>query len=272
MLIKRRRGLDHLLDRADPANRGLFFYQIDTAGAVGSMPTPAILGTPGWFNPTAGGGSGTVVSADWLNAIQAEFLAVLAAAEITPSKTVQNQLLTAIVNLIETVVPHGFQVFSTVGTSSWNIPTGVNLLKFILCWGGGGDGTGSAGGSGNSGAGGGFSLAVNQAVTPGASKSVTIGAAQSSSSFDTICSATGATGTGPGSGVGGALNANGAPGTPATYVGGSATASFPGGGAAFGGPGGGLGSNGAIPGGGGGGPDGAANAGLGAQGLIIVVW
>ncbi|MDO9711040.1 hypothetical protein [Paracraurococcus lichenis] len=76
-------------------------HKIDSSTAVSVMPTPGAAGTPGWFtdgNPALGI-AGTVVTADWLNAQQAEILNVLTAAGITPDKTKQNQLLTAIQTL-----------------------------------------------------------------------------------------------------------------------------------------------------------------------------
>ncbi len=78
-------------------------YQIDTSTAVGVEPTPGAPGTPGYFtdgNPV-GNIPATVVSADWLNAIQDELLSILAAAGITPSKATRNQVLSALDILIE---------------------------------------------------------------------------------------------------------------------------------------------------------------------------
>jgi hypothetical protein len=99
MLRHKKGTVDWLFAKAEPANRGLFFFQIDTPGAASSFPTPASAGTAGWFNPIAGGGTGTIVSADWLNSIQAELLNILQAGGVTPSKTAQNQLLTALQTL-----------------------------------------------------------------------------------------------------------------------------------------------------------------------------
>jgi hypothetical protein len=73
-------------------------HKVDSSTAVAVMPTPGSAGTGGWFvggNPDLGV-PGTVVTADWLNAQQAEVLNVLTAAGITPSKTNQAQLLQAI--------------------------------------------------------------------------------------------------------------------------------------------------------------------------------
>ena len=56
-------------------------HKIDSAGAVSSKPTAAAVGsTVGWFNNAPGSSPGTVVDADFLNTVQAEILAVLAAA------------------------------------------------------------------------------------------------------------------------------------------------------------------------------------------------
>jgi hypothetical protein len=73
-------------------------YQIDSSGSVIAQPTPAAAGTPGWFtggNP-ATGTPATILDADWFNALQAELLAILSAASITPVKGTNNQVLAAI--------------------------------------------------------------------------------------------------------------------------------------------------------------------------------
>lgn len=76
-------------------------FRIDATDAVSVMPTPYTPGTPGYFqhgNPTTGA-SYTTVTSDWCNTIQEELMNVVLAAGLTPSKTQQNQLLTAIQGL-----------------------------------------------------------------------------------------------------------------------------------------------------------------------------
>jgi hypothetical protein len=104
-------------------------YKIDSAGAVAGFPAPAALGAVvGWFQPTAGGGTGTIVSADWLNAVQAELIAIPAAAGIALDKTNQGQILAALKVLFGT--PHGqcqLQFSSNVALTL--APFNGNLLK-----------------------------------------------------------------------------------------------------------------------------------------------
>lgn len=78
-------------------------YQIDTPDVANALPTPAALATIGFFTDgdPALDIEATTVSADWLNALMLELLAILTAAGITPSKTMRNQVLTAIETLIE---------------------------------------------------------------------------------------------------------------------------------------------------------------------------
>ncbi|MDR3513792.1 MAG: hypothetical protein P4L73_19315 [Caulobacteraceae bacterium] len=76
-------------------------YRIDGATALSSLPTPAAAGTPGYFG--IGSPGPTVVSADWLNMVQEEMLAVIVAAGETPSKTTFTQLRDAIETLIASV-------------------------------------------------------------------------------------------------------------------------------------------------------------------------
>ena len=82
-------------------------FQIDGPGIVGAKPARTVLGTIGWFNQSPGSSPGTVVTAEWLNMIQAEVLAVVTGAGLTPDKAVDNQLYQAIVALTGAVVPPG---------------------------------------------------------------------------------------------------------------------------------------------------------------------
>jgi hypothetical protein len=72
--------------------------RIDVATATGSLPTPAAAGTAGYFtegNPGTGTPA-TVVTADWLNAVQEELMAVIADGGLTASKTTLTQVRDAI--------------------------------------------------------------------------------------------------------------------------------------------------------------------------------
>jgi hypothetical protein len=72
-------------------------YRTDVSTAAPSLPTPAAPGTPGYFT---GGSPGavapTVVDADFLNGVQEELMSILTAANVAPSKTTHNQVLTAL--------------------------------------------------------------------------------------------------------------------------------------------------------------------------------
>lgn len=77
--------------------------RIDDANAVVALPAAAAPGTPGYFSegdPTLGQAA-TRVTEDWANGIQEELIAFLAYMGITPSKTVLNQVLTAVLMLIQ---------------------------------------------------------------------------------------------------------------------------------------------------------------------------
>jgi hypothetical protein len=73
-------------------------FRIDTPTAAAALPAPSAAGTPGYF--TGGdldtGTAPTVVSSDWFNMMQEENMAVVLAANLTPSKTDNGQLLAAI--------------------------------------------------------------------------------------------------------------------------------------------------------------------------------
>ncbi|WP_250502845.1 hypothetical protein [Caballeronia sp. AZ7_KS35] len=81
-------------------------FRIDDATAATSLPTPETAGTEGYFtegNPTAGTPA-TNVRGSWLNMIQEELCAVLAAAGITRSKTTYNQVNSALQKMYGSVV------------------------------------------------------------------------------------------------------------------------------------------------------------------------
>lgn len=73
-------------------------FRIDTSTAVGALPAPLALGTPGYFAhaPAGSGATPTVVSSDWCNAIQEEIAGVVEGAGLVLDKTNHGQLLIAI--------------------------------------------------------------------------------------------------------------------------------------------------------------------------------
>lgn len=74
-------------------------HRIDSSGTALAMPTPgSVGGDVGYFTEgdPVGGTPATVVSADWLNAVQEEILAVLTRAGASPDKTSRTQLRDAI--------------------------------------------------------------------------------------------------------------------------------------------------------------------------------
>lgn len=76
-------------------------YAIDNDTASTTLPVPKPVGIPGFFTTgTVGGVPATIVEADFLNQVQQEMLAILQAANITPSKTNSTQLIQAILWLI----------------------------------------------------------------------------------------------------------------------------------------------------------------------------
>lgn len=77
-------------------------YGIDTSTSVAEMPAPAAANPSGFCaqgDPSTGSQS-TQLSADWFNIVTKELLNILQAATIAPSKTVFNQVLSAIQYLI----------------------------------------------------------------------------------------------------------------------------------------------------------------------------
>lgn len=73
-------------------------FKIDDATAAAVLPTPAAAGTAGYFTEGDPGGSvpATVVTADWLNAVQEEIAYTITQTGGTLSKTDRTQLYTAI--------------------------------------------------------------------------------------------------------------------------------------------------------------------------------
>jgi hypothetical protein len=92
-------------------------FQIDQPTAVPLLPAPSVAGTQGYFtngNESTGLAS-TVVDADFLNMLMSELVNVVLAGGLTPSKTTYNQLLQAILILIQGVS----------GSANYGIDSGV---------------------------------------------------------------------------------------------------------------------------------------------------
>src|SRR5690349_17257787 len=95
-------------------------YRIDDATAATSLPTPESAGTEGYFtggNP-ATSTPATKVRASWLNMIQEELCAILAAAGIARSKTTYNQVNAALQKLYSPVIGSARNVVMSVTTAS----------------------------------------------------------------------------------------------------------------------------------------------------------
>lgn len=275
-------------------------HRIDSATSAPSLPTPAAVGSPGFF---AAGVPGitpyTQTTNDWGNAVQEEIAAPILAAGISLSKTSNTQLLQAMFALIGKNV----QVISSSGI--FTVPAHVTALDVEL-WGAGGGSGGTLNvnsGSGG-GAGGGYARKLITGLTPGAVITVTIGAGGAAgnstptsggnggtTSFGALFSATGGAG---GSGANGAVGSNpviggngvsgdinipgGSTSQPFALAGGIIYAANGGGSHGVPGSMGGWsnisnnGSTGTFPGGGAVGAVGGGVGAAGANGLVIVRW
>lgn len=109
-------------------------FRIDTTGAVTVLPAMTALGTPGFFTEGAPalGTSATVVSADWLNSIQEEMMAFLTAAGIAPVKGTNNQVLTAVKELISEAVPSGTTPWTAISGGYYRVENGIMELIFTV--------------------------------------------------------------------------------------------------------------------------------------------
>jgi hypothetical protein len=259
-------------------------FRIDNSTAGTILPTPTPAGSPGFFTTgSIGGELATIVSADFMNQVQEELIAVLAAAAIAPDKTNNAQVITAILALIRDTLPPPAHTFIAVSSTTFIVPAKVTSME-IECWGGGGGG-GAGNGStlGGSGGGGGAYALGYFSVTPGATLTITIGAGGAGSAAAGNAGLLGGTTSVAESGVGTLITAAGGGGGPTAggnggsggnsgsgYArlipggGGYVSAAFgaegaPGGGSPLGGYGGQPGNNGGAPGGGGCGND-AINA------------
>jgi hypothetical protein len=76
-------------------------YRIDSSGSVGTLPTPAVLGTEGYWsfgNPGVPSPA-TLIDQDWLNAVQESLIALMTQTAIAHSKSDYTQLYQAILAL-----------------------------------------------------------------------------------------------------------------------------------------------------------------------------
>ena len=79
-------------------------FRIDSAATAAALPVPAAVGgTVGYFTEGDPVNSvpATVVSADWLNMIQEELMALVLAAGIAPSKVTRTQVRDSILQLVQ---------------------------------------------------------------------------------------------------------------------------------------------------------------------------
>lgn len=114
-------------------------FKIDSSTAAAVMPTPGAAGTAGWFtdgNPGTGV-PGTVVTADWLNAQQAEIMSVLTAAGVTPDKTQTDQLLKSLRTLGRIKLTANTTIYvATTGSDTLNtgLSAGSPFLTLQKAW------------------------------------------------------------------------------------------------------------------------------------------
>lgn len=108
-------------------------FQYDDPTASATMQAPAAPGTPGFFTDgsPAGGVPPTVLRADFMNSVMMELLNIVAAAGITPNKTVNNQVLSAIQALFQQGTPGRLLRITpyTGGTFTWNKGVGTTALR-----------------------------------------------------------------------------------------------------------------------------------------------
>lgn len=96
---------------------------------------------------------------------------------------------------------YGIQTYSTAGSYSWTVPTGVKSVEYLVVAGGGGGYNGWYGGGGGAG---GMLTGTGYGVTPGATVSITVGAGGAGGSnggnsvFDTLTAIGGGTASCPG--------------------------------------------------------------------------
>ena len=150
-------------------------FQIDDPSAASARPPRPAAGTPGWFagGDPATGRLGTRVRFHWLNTIQAELMAILAAAGLGPDPNDDGQVLRALRRL---GVP---QIVAFYASTSWTVPANVHGVRAtVVGAGGAGGGTSATNGSQVSVGPGGNAGTVGfgtYPVTPGETIAITIG-------------------------------------------------------------------------------------------------
>lgn len=105
-------------------------FKIDGANTALAMPARTPAGAqPGWFKQNPGAEPGTVVTGEYLNMLQAEILALLAAAGIAPNKDDDTQVLQAIRQVVSH--PTGFRgaVIGLEAPAGWVLASGRTISK-----------------------------------------------------------------------------------------------------------------------------------------------
>jgi len=152
-------------------------YRIDDQTAVSTPPAVPTdnIGTPGFFTGgTPGLTAPTRVRFWWLNMVQEELAAIVAAAGLIFNKATNSQVLQALYIIGRRVLTYG------PGTYSWTVPFGVYSVEVSL-WGAGGGGGGCSSSSGCAvGGGAGAHAHGIYSVTPGQIIPITVGAAGNS--------------------------------------------------------------------------------------------
>jgi hypothetical protein len=156
-------------------------HRIDNATAAATPPTPDPAGTPGhWTKGDPGTGTpATVMDQDWFQAVQEEFMSLLAAGGVSPVKGAHNQVLAALNVLYRPGRLQTIRIFSSSGTYT---PTaGMGRVRVTAIGGGGAGGGAGVASSGNvslgaAGGAGTVAQGLFTAVQVGSSLAVTIGA------------------------------------------------------------------------------------------------
>lgn len=112
-------------------------HRIDSAGAVGVLPVAAAVGAPGYFKnqPPGAGQPSTIVTDDWLNAVQEEIMSVIVAAGLAPDKTDNAQLLAAIQSVagagavVGAGAIHGMVLSNAAGNPTTRITVSAGLAR-----------------------------------------------------------------------------------------------------------------------------------------------
>lgn len=112
-------------------------HRIDHATAVGALPAPSPLGTPGFFKDQApgSGNQSTIVTDHWANAVQEEIMTVVEAAGLVQDKDAHNQLLLAMQSIVgsSAVVGagaiHGMRLSPTPGNPTTRVTATLGLVR-----------------------------------------------------------------------------------------------------------------------------------------------